>query len=40
MSEVLKEGIKTYWASMSTLAGHKDPNELGVVLAVSVDRVL
>ena len=36
MSEVLKEGIKTYWASMSTLAGHKD-NVLGVVLAVSVE---
>ena len=33
MSEVLKDGIKTYWASVCTLAGHKS-HEHGVVIAV------
>ena len=33
MSEVLKDGIKTYWASVSTLAGHKN-QEHGIVIAV------
>jgi hypothetical protein len=33
MSEVLKDGIKTYWASTCTLAGHK-AHENGVVIAV------
>lgn len=31
--QVIADGLKTYWASLSTIAGHKDP-DLGVVIAI------
>jgi hypothetical protein len=33
LAEVIKDGMKTYWASQSTLAGHKE-QDLGVVIAI------
>jgi hypothetical protein len=33
LAEVIKDGMKTYWASQSTLAGHKD-QDLGVVIGI------
>ena len=33
MAEVVKDGLKTYWASQATLAGHKS-QDLGVVIAI------
>jgi len=33
LAEVIKDGMKTYWASQSTLAGHKE-QDLGVVIGI------